>query len=108
MKAIRDCVRVSRWPVGILVVGIVVPQLVLASRRSLSSLAIEACKSRAEASYQKKSVEVEMASITGSLSSIELGGARESLQDRLSKEKARCQGTVTARNGVAEASSGAL
>ena len=67
---------------GVLVLGAMVPNLALAMPSK--------CEVKAHAKFQKQAVEIEMASIQGDVSSIELTSRRESLQKRLEREQARC------------------
>lgn len=67
---------------GVLVLGMVLPNLGLAAPSK--------CEVQAHSNFQKQSVEVEMASIAGNVSTIELASRRETLQKRLERDQAHC------------------
>jgi hypothetical protein len=67
---------------ALLMIGALVPNLVMAMPSK--------CEVKAHAQFQKQAVEIEMASIVGNVSSIELVSRREGLQKRLEREQAHC------------------
>lgn len=68
-----------------------------------SSLALRNCESQALNDFKKKSVEIELASITGNVNELELGSAREQLREHLRRESENC-----AQGSRYSASTGAL
>jgi hypothetical protein len=65
-----------------LIMGALLPNLAMAMPTK--------CEVQAHAKFQKQAVEIEMASIVGNVSSIELVSRREGLQKRLEREQAHC------------------
>lgn len=85
---------------GVLVLAALVPNLSMAMPSK--------CELQARSKFQKQAVEIEMASITGNVSAIEVVSRRESLQKRLEREQAHCIRPANTRryasSGVAEIS----
>ncbi len=65
-----------------LLLAALVPNLVMAMPSK--------CEVKAHAKFQKQAVEIEMASIVGNVSTMELASRREGLQKRLEREQAHC------------------
>jgi hypothetical protein len=82
------------WLCGI-VLGALVPNLALAK------LSQAACKSQAEASFRKKSVEVELASMTGEMGLTEASLRRENLHRVLEMDQEKCLRLVHANSAKA-------
>lgn len=76
---------------------------VLAPRMALSA---ESCESKAAASLQKKSVEIEMAVISGELSDLEVAGKKEGLLQQVKREKETCRKAFASREPVANEEAG--
>lgn len=71
----------------VVVTGLLLPNFALAAKPKAVA---KDCESKVSASYQKKAVEVGMASIVGSISELEAVSEREGLERRLEAEKAGC------------------
>ncbi len=78
----------------ILIAAVLVPRLALSA---------EPCESKASSVLQKKSVEIEMAVITGDLSELEIPGKKEELIRQVKREKASCRRDLSARAPAARA-----
>jgi hypothetical protein len=64
-------------------------------------MAQEACEAQARAAYQQRVVEIEMGSIAGSISQLELERGRASQQENLRRKQAGCKGSVASRSARA-------
>jgi hypothetical protein len=82
----------------ILIAAVLVPRLALSA---------EPCESEASSVLKKKSVEIEIAVITGELSELEIPGKKEALLRLVNRQKASCRRSLSARapSARAEASS---
>ena len=89
MSNMGKSIRGNRWMV-VMALGLMVPNFALAAKGKAAPPAQQSCESQASVSYNKKAVEVAMASIMGDLSELEATAAREGLQRRLEVEKATC------------------
>lgn len=86
MKIFRSYKHVFWWPL-LFLVGVIAPRFALSAD----------CDQELKAAFQKKTVEMEMALITGEVTELEVAGNREKLQQKLKKEKARCDRRLAAR-----------
>ena len=102
MKTVGYSQVVWGWRVAILF-AVLAPNLAMAAVPG--SLAQKACESQAQARFQKKVVEVEMASIVGDVGQTEVIGKRESLHRTLEAEQGRCVHFVHASRARAAESS---
>ena len=84
----------------VLVRGLLLPDMSLAASAAKQDI----CESVAKSFYQRRSVEVALASILGSVSEIEAASEQEQLKRRLEKEKAHCLKVVRSASAYAEPS----
>jgi hypothetical protein len=86
MKVFKSHFKFYRWP-AIILVSLMASAPALAAKAPAYS---NPCQTHAHAAYKKKVVEIEMASIAGDVTEMEVGNAREALQKRLGTEKENC------------------
>jgi len=106
MKRVQSYIGEFWWPL-VVAAGILAPGIVFAEAPKGS------CEAKAQAVFQKKAVEMEMALIAGSLNDLEHSSAREGLQDSLRQASAKCAkasrtGKLTARAVALDTTTGAL
>lgn len=86
MKIFRSYKHVFWWPL-LIIAGVLAPRFALSAD----------CDQELKTAFQKKSVEMEMAVITGEATELEATSHREKLQQKMRKEKARCDRRLAAR-----------
>jgi hypothetical protein len=91
----------------VIVLGVLLPNFALAAKAK-PKVSQEACESKVVATFQKKKMDLAMASLLGNVSEIEATSAREGLERHLASEKAKCLHVAHATGPYAEAGTGSL
>src|SRR4051812_32907342 len=90
MKVFESRSQRYGWQIFLMMSCVVATPAFAAKTNILPLAEASSCQSHAKAIYKKKVVEIEMASIAGDVTEMEVGNAREALQKRLGTEKENC------------------
>jgi hypothetical protein len=107
MKAFKSY-NFSYWWLLSILLGLMAANFAFASNGSFPPFAQKACETQAKAVFKKKAVEMELASIAGNLTEIEVGSARAGLQERYRRDSENCVRLVSTRRAIAESKTGTL